>query len=145
MATSVDLHGVSYDDVLDTLPADTRHVSATSAGLNYGQIDGFIARAAGQVNALLARHGLTLDANGTQLARDAIIAYAAAYSLERIGAAAEQIDRRMREWDRLTKQLASEPQNVGVAQDDAGTLGVKSNAPSTPTARRWGSGASRRF
>lgn len=146
MADTIYLHGVSCDDVLDTLPADTRHVSATSAGLNFGQVDGFIARAAGQVNALLARHGLTsLDANSTQVARDAIIAYAAAYSLERIGAAADQIDRRMREWDRLTKQLASEPQNVGTAQDAAGTLGVKSNLPTTSTERRWGTRATRRY
>lgn len=145
MADSTYLHGVGHDDVLATLPADTRNVSATSVGLNYGLVDGYIERAAGQVNALLARQGFgTLDANSTQVARDAIIAYAAAYSLERMGAQADQIDRRMGEWARLTKLLKEDPQSMGTAQDAAGTLGVKSNAPACATARRWGSKAAGR-
>lgn len=148
MATSTYLHGVQPSDVLDVLPADTRYVTADSAGLNLGQIAGYIERGAGQVNALLVRQGMTpeaLDANSAQVARDAILTYAAQYSLERLGAGADQIDRREREWQRLTKLLKEDPQSMGAAQDEAGTLGVKSNLPTTRTERRWGTHATRRY
>lgn len=114
------LHEVAAQDVLDTLPANTASVTATSDGLSLGQVDKLIQRGAGQVNALLLRHGMdpaALDANSAQLARDAIIAYAGAGALERLGAEAGQVDRRTREWERLLKTLKEDPQSLGSAQD----------------------------
>jgi len=129
---SVYTHGVEPSDVLDTLPADTRHVTSTSAGLNLSQVQNFIDRASGVVNAQLERHGMspdTLDSNSSQLARDAILTYASAYSLERIGAGPDQIERRLREWTSLLTILRKEPQAMGAAQDAETALTTKSNIP----------------
>lgn len=138
-------HGLEPADVLDVLPADTRHVTATSAGLNLPQIQAYLDRASGVVNAQLTRHGMSaeaLDVDSAQLARDAILTYAAAYSLERIGAGADQIERRLREWDRLLALLRKEPQAMGAAQDGPEAIVTKSNLPKHPSVRgaersRW--------
>ena len=125
-------HGVEPSDVLDVIPADTRHVSATSAGLNLGQIQNFIDRASGVVNAQLVRHGMSpedLNPDSAQIARDAILTYASAYSLERIGASSDQIERRLREWSNLLTLLRKEPQAMGAAQDAPQAVITKSNIP----------------
>lgn len=130
MADTIHIHGVSAQDVLQTLPVNTVSVTATSSGLNFGIIDGFVERAAGQVNAQLVRHGMeptSLDPNSTQIARDAIIAYAAAQALERMGGSAEQIERRLREWRDLTQLLRQQPQVMGAAQDAASAQLPRSN------------------
>lgn len=138
------LHEVAAQDVLDTLPADTTSVTATSDGLSLGQIDKLIQRGAGQVNALLLRHGMdpaALDANSAQIGRDAIIAYAAAGALERLGADAGQIDRRTREWERLLKVLKEDPQSLGSAQN--GHPITRSNIDTSTSGRarkRWSRG-----
>lgn len=141
MSGTTYLHGVSYDLVVQILPADTTRITATSNGLNFGLIDNFIARAAGMVNAQLVRHGIepsSLDFNTSQLAQDAIISYAAAFCLERLGGAPDQIERRMREWDKLLKLLMDKPQALGSAQDAPGASVVKSNVnTSSPTRSRW--------
>lgn len=125
------LHDVEAQDVLDTLPVNTTSVTMSSAGLNIGQVDALIERGAGQVNAALERHGIQpeqLGTNAAQLARDAIIAYAAAYSLERLGAASDQIERRMREHKELLATLRTSPQDLGAAQDGNQTAAqAKSN------------------
>lgn len=129
---SVFTHGLEPADVLDILPADTRHVSAKSAGLNLGQIQSYLDRASGVVNAQLVRHGMSpeaLDADSAQLARDAVLTYASAYSLERMGAGADQIERRLREWDKLLALLRKEPQIMGAAQDGQEAIVTKSNIP----------------
>lgn len=141
---AVYLHGVTPPDVLDTIPADTRNVSESTTGLNLGQVRTFIERAAGQVNNQLVRHGMTpesLGENPSQLARDAIISYAAAYSYERLGGGQDAVDRRLREWERLLKQLREEPQSLGEAQDGDAQSGTRSNIDlACPTRKRWSSG-----
>lgn len=134
---AVTTFGVSAQDVLNTLPADTSNVTNTSAGLNTEQIEGFITRASGILSATLERHGInpaSLADNGLELAREAVIAYAAEKSLERIGASADQINRRRDEWNQLLKELRSTPQNLGVAQDVPTAQKVRSNID--PSARR---------
>lgn len=147
MSGTTYLHGVSYDLVVETLPVNTTPISASSSGLNFGQIDNFIARAAGMVNAQLVRHGVdpsSLDFNTSQLAQDAIISYAAAFCLERLGGSPDQIERRMREWDKLLKLIMDKPQALGSAQDSASTNVVKSNvSTSCPTRSKWKSGSFR--
>lgn len=125
-------HGLEPPDVLDVLPADTRAVTASGYGLNLSQIQAYLDRASGMVNAQLARHGMSpeaLDPDSAQVARDAILTYAAAYSLERIGAGADQIERRLREWERLLALLRKEPQVMGAAQDTPEAITTKSNLP----------------
>ena len=133
------LHSVIAQDVLDALPVDTVGVTAESQGLNTTLIAGYIERAAGQVNAQLSRHAIdptTLDADSEQLCRDAIITRACADSLERLGASTEQIERRLREWERLLKLLREEPQAMGAAQAAAPTARSNVN-PADPAPRRW--------
>lgn len=141
MSNTTFLHGVDARLVLDTLPTNTTTVTATSKGLNLSQVDSFIARAAGIVNAQLVRHGISpdsLDPNTSQLAQDAIISYASAYCLERIGGSVDQIERRYREWNDIFTLLKNEPQSLGSAQDNAATLLVKSNIDtSNPSTRKW--------
>lgn len=143
MSLTTFLHNVSASSVLDTLPSGTTTVTSTSKGLNLSQVESYIARGAGIVNAQLVRHGMTpdsLDPNSSQLAQDAIIAYSAAYCLERIGGSNDQIERRYREWNSLLDLLKNEPQALGSAQDSTGALLVKSNInTSSPTRRYWNS------
>lgn len=130
MSATIFVHTVTVEMVLDTLPVNTTTVTATSNGLNYGMVDGFISRAAGQVNALLVRHGISpesLDPDSSQLAQDAIVAYSAAYSLEKLGASPDLIERRLREYKELINTLKSDPQSLGSAQDQSQALGVKGN------------------
>lgn len=130
MSSTIFVHSVTVDMVLDTLPVNTTQVTATSNGLNLGLVEGYISRAAGQVNALLVRHGMSpesLDPNSSQVAQDAIVAYSAAYSLERLGASPDQIERRLREYKELINTLKTDPQSLGSAQDQVSALGVKSN------------------
>lgn len=139
-----DTFGVSAAGVLATLPANTSNVTTTSAGLNTVQIDQFIERAGGQVAAALVRNGISaagLGDNERELARDAVIAYAAAYSLERIGASQDQVDRRLNEWTRLLKLLREQPQNLGAAQDVQSAQKVRSNIDTSGERRdrRWNS------
>ena len=145
MSGTTYLHNVSYDLVIETLPVNTTVISATSNGLNFGQIDNFIARAAGMVNAQLVRHGIdpsSLDFNTSQLAQDAIISYSAAFCLERLGASPDQIERRMREWKDLLKLMMEQPQALGSAQDTQAASTVKSNInASCPTRSKWRSGS----
>jgi hypothetical protein len=135
------LHALTAQDVLDALPVDTVGVTASSQGLNTVQIDAYIERAAGQVNAQLVRHGMDpeqLDDNSSGLVRDAIITRACADALERLGAGTDQIERRLREWERLLKLLREEPQVMGAAQTAAPT--ARSNIDTaSPTRRRWNS------
>lgn len=134
---AVTTFGVSAQDVLNTLPADTSNVTNTSAGLNTEQIEGFIERASGQVSATLVRHGIdpaALGDNERELVRDAVIAYAAVYSLERIGGAQDQITRRQEEWRSIIKLLREQPQNLGASQDATTAQKVRSNID--PSARR---------
>lgn len=136
MADTVYIHGVSAQDVLATLPMNTTAVSANSNGLNFGLIDGYIERAAGQVNAQLTRHGMdpaALDPDSSQIARDAIIAYAAAQSLERAGAAADQIERRLREWRDLVQLLKREPQAMGASQGPTNIVKTNITEPDRPS------------
>jgi len=137
-------HAVEPRDVLDTIPADTRLVSESSVGLNLAQVRAFIERGAGQVNNQLVRHGVdpaSLTPNPAQLARDAVISYAAAQAYERLGGSEQQIDRRMREWDRLLKMLREEPQALGEATNGDTQSGARSNVnPSSPTQKRYSSG-----
>lgn len=141
MSTAIFQHGVTYVEVLETLPVDTARVTANSNGLNFGIVDSYIARAAGMVNAQLVRHGVvpeSLDPNTAQIAQDAIITYAAAFCLERLGASPDQIERRMREWKELFNMLKKEPQVLGSAQDGAEQNVVKSNVPERTTCKsRW--------
>lgn len=131
--------GVSAKDVLDTLPSDTTNVNATSKGLNTQQIEGFISRASGQISAILVRHGISPDSLGDdeiELIRDAVIAYASGYSLERIGSSSEQINRRFEEWKRLVDMIQSTPQNLGESQNVQSAQKVKSNInPNCPSPR----------
>lgn len=134
---AVTTFGVSAQDVLNTLPADTSNVTPTSNGLNTAQVEDFIERASGQVSATLVRHGIdpaALGDNERELVRDAVIAYAAAYSLERIGGAQDQITRRLDEWRGLIKLLRDQPQNLGASQDATTAQKVRSNID--PSARR---------
>lgn len=140
-----DTFGVSAASVLATLPANTTNVTTTSAGLNTVQIDTFIERAGGQVAAACVRNGIdpaSLGPNEIELARDAVIAYAAAYSLERIGASQDQITRRLEEWGRLLKLLREQPQNLGAAQDVQSAQKVRSNIDTSGGRRdrRWNNG-----
>lgn len=140
---SVYVHEVTERDVLNTVPADTSQISESTRGLTLGQVRDFITRAAGQVNNQLARHGVSIESlgdNPSQLARDAIIAYAAAMSLEALGGPEEKIDRRMREWERLLKMLREEPQALGAAQDAAEQSTARSNINiACPTTKRFSS------
>lgn len=144
---AADTFGVLAASVLATLPANTTNVTSTSEGLNTVQVEGFIERAGGQVAAALVRNGIdpaSLDDNGVELARDAVIAYAAAYSLERIGASQDQITRRLDEWGRLLKVLREQPQNLGAAQDAQSAQKVRSNIDTSckrvGERRRWNNG-----
>lgn len=147
MSGTTYLHGVYRDLVIETLPVNTTTISATSNGLNFGQIDNSIARAAGMVNAQLVRHGIepsSLDFNTSQLAQDAIISYSAAFCLECLGASPDKIERRFGEWKSLFKQITEQPQILGSAQDTAATSVVKSNInASCPTRSKWRSGSFR--
>lgn len=138
------LYSVTAQDVLDTLPADTRNVTSTSQGLNTSKVEGYIARASGQISAILVRHGIepsSLGDDEIELIRDAVIAYAGGYSLERIGASTEQINRRFDEWKRLVDMIQSTPQNLGESQNVESARKVKSNIdPSNLSPRGpWGS------
>lgn len=120
MSDTIYTHNVTVKMVLDTLPVNTTTVTANSNGLNYGIIDGFIARAAGQVNAALVRHGISprgMDQDSSQVAQDAIVAYSAAYSLERLGSSSELVERRLREYEKLMTLLKKDPNSLGAAQD----------------------------
>lgn len=141
---AVFVHNVTERDVLNTVPADTSNISESSRGITLGMVRDFIERAAGQVNNQLVRHGMApeqLGDNPSQLARDAIISYAAALSLEALGGSEEKIDRRMREWERLLKMLREEPQALGAAQDAAEQSTARTNINlSCPTHKRFSSG-----
>lgn len=137
-------HGVEPLDVLNTVPADTSQIGEATRGLNLGQVREFIERAAGQVNNQLARHGMAVEQlgdNPSQLARDAIIAYAAAQALERLGGSEEKIERRLREWERLLKMLREEPQALGEAQNgDAQSLTRSNINPRDPATKQFNRG-----
>jgi hypothetical protein len=146
MSTAIYTHGVTPTEVLQTLPVDTTRVSADSNGLNLGIVDGYIARAAGQVNAQLARHGIepeALDPNTTQIAQEAIIQFSAALCLERLGASPDQIDRRRSDWRDLFDLLQRSPQVLGSAQDTAEAVVVKSNVSLESGKSRWRRGSYR--
>lgn len=135
--------GVLVADVLNTLPANTTNITSTSQGLNTVQVEGFISRAEGQVSAILVRHGIAPESLGDdeiELVRDAVVAYASAYSLERIGGSQDQINRRMDEWKRLSELLRTQPQDLGEAQNVQSAQKVQSNINlSCPSPRKWDS------
>lgn len=138
------LYQVSVQDVLDTLPANTSNVTATSNGLNTSQIEKYIARASGQITALLVRHGIdpvSVGDDEVELIRDAIIAYASGCSLDRIGASSEQVNRRYDEWKRLVEIISTRPQNLGESQNVESASQVKSNINISCPSRRgsWNS------
>lgn len=146
MSTVTYLHGVTYVEVLETLPINTANVTANSVGLNFGIVDSYIARAAGMVNAQLVRHGVepeSLDPNTAQIAQDAIISYSAAFCLERLGASPDQIERRLREWKEMLNLLKKEPQALGSAQDGQEQIITKSNVPTSTSCSRskWRTGS----
>lgn len=138
------LYSVTAQDVLDTLPSDTRNVTSTSQGLSTSKVEGFIARASGQISAIITRHGIdpaSLGDDEIELIRDAIIAYAGGYSLERLGASGEQINRRFEEWKRLVEMIQSTPQNLGESQNVSTAQKVKSNIDTSNPSHRgpWNS------
>ena len=125
---AVQTHSVTHDDVLDELPFATGGVTATSDGLNTGQIDGWITRGAARVNSILSSRSVpidSLDENQSSVVRQAIIAYAKAKCLEVREFPEDRVGRVYGEWRGLLKTLRSTLSDLGDAVDE--TAEVKSN------------------
>jgi hypothetical protein len=129
---ALELYGITSAKVLDELPNNIRGVTSSSQGLNTTKITAWIERAAGQVNALLERYGVTSDEvllndNSLEVARTAILSYAVAKSLEVAVAnpADPRIERSWAQWRDAYKLLQDVPSTLGAALEP--TDQVKAN------------------
>lgn len=133
-------HSVTAQDVLDELPQRTAHVTATSEPLNTTQIERWVSQASGQLNAIMARHGIdptTLGNDESELVRSGIIAYAAAKSLTRANAADADVRRQWETWGSVRKTLRDSPQDLGDSQKAENQIGSNVD-PANPTPKKWG-------
>ena len=141
------IYGLTAQDVIDELPANTRGVSSSSAGLSTTQIEGWIALASGVVTALLQRSAALVteaQTDGTAaraVARDAILAYATAKAL---GKGANGADPRIAEawqrWRDAIQQLRDYPTVLGDAQPSrvvSSPLGRRPRDPLSFSRVRW--------
>lgn len=130
-------------NVLDAYPTSMGgQISESSSGVSLRQMRTLITRAAGQLNAALARHGMVPDdlgdADTTATVQAGIIAYVVSRTLMRIGRyedAAEWAE----EWTEILTMMRTDPQSLGAAQEQKEA--VQSNIDTSPdrAAKRYGS------
>lgn len=133
-------HNVTPTDVLDELPVQTSKVTATSTGANTAKLEQWINQAAGQLNAILSRHGIDptgLNDDEEELIRSGILAYAAAKAAPHIsGVSSDAISRYWETWGSVRKTARDNPQDLGADEDPAAS--VSSNIDTdAPTSSQW--------
>lgn len=117
---AIETHNITTDDVLDRLPLETSRITATSKGLDTGQLDAWVVEAAGQLNALLSRAGAdvdNLDDKDTELVRAGILAYAVARALEVANASDDQINRHWSQWLSTKDIVSTSPDTLSGRSD----------------------------
>ena len=135
-------HNLTEQDLIDDYPSSLgSHIGESTEGLNFRRIRGWRDQAAGVVNSILKRHGITptelaQGSDEAEVARAAIKAYVVAKMLFVSGRREDGRDH-MRMWSELKAELASTPENLGDVQPTSSV--VVSNVPSTQTAPdTWG-------
>jgi hypothetical protein len=133
-------HNVTPGEVLGELPVQTSKVTATSTGANTTKIERWIDHAAGQLNAMLRRHGIDptqLGDDESETIRAGILAYAAAKVAPQIGGvSSEEISRLWETWGSVRKTARDNPQDLGADEDP--TASVSSNIDTdSPTSSKW--------
>jgi hypothetical protein len=142
---SIQTHNVVADGatgdqvaVLDAYPGgQSVGITASSSGVNTGQITTLIERAAGRLNAILASKGMDPDdlgADETATVQAGIVAYAVSRTLYRV-MRIEEARPWDEEWQETLRTLRERPGDMGDAQDEA--PGPVSNVSSSVT-RKWG-------
>lgn len=134
-------HDVTAQDVLDDLPYVTKHITATSEPLSTTLIERWVTQGAGQLNAIMTRHGIdptTLGDDESELVRSGIIAYALAKSLQKRDADDAEIDRAWETWGSVRKTLRELPQDLGDSEN-ADAVIISNVDADDPTVKRWDS------
>lgn len=143
---SVETHNVTPDDVLAGLPMASGQVTQSSDGLSTDDLDRYIRRGAGRLNAILEGRDIdpaNLDEypNFRETVRIGIIAYAQLKALEHHGYGGDdaQIERLQKEWDDIRDTLRNRDRDAGESHD--GEAAVRSNVDtsSDKTSTTWGS------
>lgn len=132
-------HSVTAGDVTRQLPVKSSRIGAATEPVSTTDLEDWIAEGAGQANAILSRHGIdptTLGADEAETVRAGIIAYAAAKTLQSMGAPSDVTSRFWETWGSVRKTLRESPQDLGDAQKS--TDAIKSNIdPTDPTEKNW--------
>lgn len=108
-------HSVTNADVQNELAVDTSQISSSSDRLSTGDIDSFIDRAAGQLNAIMRGRGVdptSLEDDDQELVRSGVIAYATAKSYRALGHMS-RADSHWEEWGSIRKTLRSRDRDYG--------------------------------
>ena len=114
---SVYVYGLTYADVVYEIPGvDLSSVGANTRPISIGSLNQWIEDGASQMNTLLARSGVTADANldATVHARIAmgVRAYATHKSLAVIGAVGPVYDQCKSTWDSVYTEMSNRPSGV---------------------------------
>lgn len=134
-------HSVTVTDVLEAIPVKSSRVGATTDPVSTGMIEKWIESAAGQLNAMLQRHGIdptSLGDDETELIQSGIIAFAAAMALVKFGGAQDLRSVHFDTWKDVKKTIREQPQDLGNSQK--ATAVIKSNIDTAnPTRKDWDS------
>jgi len=131
-------------NVLDSYPSSMgQQIGESSSGVNLGQMRVMISRAAGHLNAALARHGMDPSAldddDATAVIQAGIVAYVISRTLMRIGRyddATEWSD----EWRDVLDMIRTDPQSLGAPQEASEAVQSNVNQANTRRSKAYGSG-----
>lgn len=132
-------HAVTASAIVARLPLKPGAVGGASSPLSTTVIDEWIDEAAGQLNALLQRHGVDpadIGGDTLSLVQTGIRAYVTARALSHRGFPPEQVNQQWETWNLVRQTLREDPQSLG--DDQPADAQVVSNVdPSNPTVTRF--------
>lgn len=105
---SLDTFGVTQGDVLDAIPLDTSHVSATSKPIDTDDVDNAIDSAAADVAGALGVHdtdAVDLQDESEQQAQNAVLDGAVVQLLEEVGHTGAMHDKKQSRFERRLDRL----------------------------------------
>lgn len=138
---AVETHGVTHSDALDELDVDQSLISSSSDRLSTTQIDRWIDRGAGQLNAILRARSIdpsSVADDERELIRSGVIAYAAAKSYRALGRS-DSADPHWEEWSSVRKTLRERDRDLGDEIDKGHEVRAPNvDTSSTKSSPQWG-------
>jgi len=138
---AIETHGVTPDDVLTDLPFADGSVTSSSTGFTTGDLEAWIRRGAGQINAILMGRNMdpsSLSEDWSETVQSAVIAYAQAKALSSREFGEDQTERAWSEWGTLRKIIRERETDAGDSIDASATVRSNVDTSSDKEAPQFG-------